>query len=102
MARRISAFRPSSVNSMGGTPQRARRPKAGAANESEQGKAALEVGLQVFHRFKTDCDAQQAFVDAGRGPGFRGNAAMRGGGGMGNSGLGIAEIGGNGQQLAMV
>ena len=68
-----------------------------AEHATDASLSSIEATLDVttLHTGEADRDAQQAFVDAGGGPGFRGNAAMRGGGGMGDGGLGVAEIGGN-------
>ncbi len=50
------------------------RPLAGGAEKfrrSDQAQATLKIGLQILHRFEADGNAQQPFIDAGRGPGFR-------------------------------
>jgi hypothetical protein len=69
--------------------------KPNAAIKSDKREAAIEIRDKILYRFKTNCDAQQAFANASRGPGFRGNAAMRGRGRVSNGGFGIAKIGGN-------
>src|SRR5579859_2739901 len=70
------------------------RPKTPSRSEFRQ--PPREVGLDVACRLQAGRHTQQTFPETGRFANFRGQSSVRGTGRMRNRGLGIAEIGRNG------
>ena len=55
----------------------------------------FQVGDDVVYVFKAGGDAHQIFADAGAGAFFGADSGVGGGGGMGDGGFGVAEVGGD-------
>src|SRR5882672_2984628 len=63
---------------------------------------ALEIRAEIPRRFQADRDPQQPLGHPGAGPCLRRDPPVGGGGGVGNGGLGVAEVRRNGYQARRV